>query len=61
MVLRLLRGRDLFGVRVGKVLGASKVGKHFRYEITEDALSRDTQIYAPSSSGCSLFSCLSGG
>ena len=34
---RPLRGKDTIGVRVGKVLGASKVAKHFRYEITEDA------------------------
>ena len=25
------------GVRVGRILGRSKMGKHFRYEITEDA------------------------
>lgn len=34
-----LRGRDRIGVRVGRVLGRSKVGKHFRYEITEEAFS----------------------
>lgn len=34
---RPLRGRDRIGVRVGKVLGASKVAKHFRYEITDEA------------------------
>ena len=32
---RPLRGEDAIGVAVGKVLGASKVAKHFRYEITE--------------------------
>jgi len=32
-----LRGKDAIGVRVGKVLGRSKVAKHFRWEITEDA------------------------
>lgn len=32
-----LRGAKEIGVEVGKVLGASKVAKHFRYEITEDA------------------------
>ena len=30
-----LRGKDRIGVRVGRVLGRSKVAKHFRYEITE--------------------------
>ena len=34
---RPLRGKDKIGIRVGKVLGRSKVAKHFRYEITEDA------------------------
>jgi hypothetical protein len=34
---RPLRGRDRIGVRVGRVLGKSKVGKHFRCEITDDA------------------------
>ena len=33
---RPLRGKDKIGVRVGRVLARSKVGKHFRYEITED-------------------------
>jgi hypothetical protein len=32
-----LRGRDAIGVRVGKVLGRFKVGKHFEYEITDKA------------------------
>lgn len=32
-----LQGEDEIGVEVGKVLGASKVAKHFRYEITENA------------------------
>ena len=32
-----LRGKAGIGVRVGKVLGASKVAKHFRYEITANA------------------------
>jgi transposase len=35
---RPLRGEDAIGVEVGKVLGASKVAKHFRYHITEDSL-----------------------
>jgi hypothetical protein len=35
---RPLRGEDAIGVAVGKVLGASKVAKHFRYHITEDSL-----------------------
>ena len=34
---RPLRGKDKVGVRVGRVFGKSKVAKHFRYEITEDA------------------------
>lgn len=34
---RPLKGEDAIGVAVGKVLGASKVAKHFRYEITEGA------------------------
>ena len=34
-VKRPLRGKDKIGVRVGRVLGRSKVAKHFRYEITE--------------------------
>ncbi|HSR42189.1 MAG TPA: transposase, partial [Longimicrobiales bacterium] len=33
---RPLRGQDKIGVRVGRVLARSKVGKHFTYEITED-------------------------
>jgi hypothetical protein len=33
---RALRGKDKIGVRVGRVLARSKVGKHFRYQITED-------------------------
>lgn len=32
-----LRGKARIGVRVGKVLGGSKVAKHFRYEITAGA------------------------
>lgn len=32
---RPLRGEDAIGVAVGKVLGASKVAKHFRYRITD--------------------------
>jgi hypothetical protein len=35
---RPLRGKDKIGVRVGRVLGRYKVGKHFHYEITEDSL-----------------------
>jgi transposase len=31
-----LTGQDRIGVRVGKVLGRYKVGKHFQYEITDD-------------------------
>lgn len=45
---RPLRGQDTIGVRVGKVLGASKVAKHFRYEITDDAFTfeRDAKSIA---------------
>jgi hypothetical protein len=32
-----LRGKDKIGVRVGRVLARTKMGKHFHYEITEDA------------------------
>lgn len=32
-----LRGADAIGVRVGRVLGRFKMGKHFRYEITAEA------------------------
>lgn len=35
---RPLRGKAAIGVRVGKVLGRFKVGKHFAIEITDDAL-----------------------
>ena len=34
---RPLRGRDKIGVRVGRVLARSKVSKHFRYQITDEA------------------------
>ena len=34
---RPLRGKDKIGVRVGRVLERSKVGKHFRYRITEES------------------------
>lgn len=34
---RPLRGEDKIGVRVGRVLERSKVGKHFRFEIAEDS------------------------
>ena len=36
---RPLRGQDKIGVRVGRVLARSKMGKHFRYEITDDGFS----------------------
>lgn len=32
---RPLRGKDKIGIRVGRALEHSKVGKHFRYEITD--------------------------
>jgi len=34
---RPLRGQDTIGLRVGKVLGRYKVGKHFDFEIAEEA------------------------
>jgi hypothetical protein len=42
--LRPLRGEDAIGVEAGKILGASKVAKHFRYQITDDSFTfeRDT-------------------
>jgi Transposase DDE domain len=45
---RPLRGRDKIGVRVGRILGRSKMVKHFRYEITEDAFTfeRDDESVA---------------
>lgn len=36
---RRLTGRDKIGVRVGRVLGKYKVGKHFELEITDDGFS----------------------
>src|SRR5260370_110929 len=43
-----LRGRDQIGLRVGKVLGRHKMGKHFRLEITESRFrfERDQQSIA---------------
>lgn len=40
-----LRGEARIGVRVGKILGASKVAKHFRWEVTDDsfAFERDPE------------------
>ena len=45
---RALRGKDKIGVRVGRILGRSKMGKHFRYEITEHAFTfeRDDESVA---------------
>ena len=45
---RALRGKDKIGVRVGRILGRSKMGKHFRYEITEHAFTfeRDEESVA---------------
>ncbi len=45
---RPLRGQDQIGIRVGKVLGTSKVAKHFTYEITEEGFTfeRDTDAIA---------------
>lgn len=36
---RPLRGQDKIGLRVGRVLGRFKVGKHFDFEITDTSLS----------------------
>ena len=36
---RPLRGADRIGVRLGRVLGRYKVGKHFRYEIGDEGFS----------------------
>jgi hypothetical protein len=41
---RPLRGEDAIGVAVGKVLGASKVAKHFRYQITDSAFSFERKL-----------------
>ena len=38
-VRRPLRGKGKIGIRVGKVINRRKVGKHFDYEITDDAFS----------------------
>ena len=45
---RPLRGKDKIGVRVGRILGRSKMGKHFCYEIAEDAFTfeRDEESVA---------------
>lgn len=45
---RPLRGADAIGIRVGRVLGRFKVGKHFRYEITDTgfAFERNTEAIA---------------
>jgi transposase len=42
---RRLRGKDRIGLRVGRVLGRYKVGKHFRLNITEESFTyeRDQQ------------------
>ncbi len=36
---RPLKGKDRIGVRVGKVINKYKVGKHFRYQVTETGFS----------------------
>ena len=43
-----LKGKDLIGVRVGKVVGRYKMGKHFRLHISEDVFryERDTERIA---------------
>jgi transposase len=35
---RALKGKDRIALRVGRVLGRYKVGKHFRIDVTEDSL-----------------------
>ena len=32
-----LRGKDTIGIRLGRVFARSKMGKHFRYTITDDS------------------------
>ena len=46
---RPLRGEARIGVRLGRLLARSKVGKHFRYTIGEDTFTyeRDAQSIAP--------------
>ena len=34
---RPLRGKDTIGIRLGRVFARSKMGKHFRYTITDDS------------------------
>jgi transposase len=41
---RPLRGKDKIGVRVGKVLGRFKVGKHFKTAITETSFSYERNL-----------------
>lgn len=41
-----LRGADKIGVRVGRVLGRFKVGKHFRYEIRDDGFTFERNVEA---------------
>jgi len=40
---RPLRGKDRIGLRVGKVLGRFKMGKHFRLQIAEDGFRYERQ------------------
>lgn len=41
-----LRGADKIGIRVGRVLGRFKVGKHFGYEIHDDAFTFERNLEA---------------
>lgn len=43
---RPLRGKDQIGLRVGKVLGQYKVGKHFEIEIQEEGFSYERDLEA---------------
>jgi hypothetical protein len=41
-----LRGDDKIGIRVGRVLGRFKMGKHFRFQITDDAFTFERDLEA---------------
>lgn len=41
-----LQGKASIGVRVGRILGHSKVSKHFRYEITDDGFHFERDVEA---------------
>jgi hypothetical protein len=45
---RALRGKDRIGIRVGRILARTKMGKHFNFTITDDAFTyeRNTESIA---------------